>query len=57
VVGRVTSGTYAPTLKKSLCMAYIDADSDEGELTVQVRAHSVPAQRVSIPFYPSRARL
>ena len=56
VVGRVTSGTYAPTLKKSLCMAYVDADSDEGDLAVQVRAHSVEATRVPIPFYPSRAR-
>jgi aminomethyltransferase len=56
VVGRVTSGTYAPTLKKSLCMAYVDADSVDVPLSVQVRAHSVPAERVPIPFYPSRAR-
>jgi len=56
VVGKVTSGTYAPTLKKSLCLAYVDADSVDTALTVQVRAHLVPAGRVSIPFYPSRAR-
>jgi aminomethyltransferase len=56
VVGRVTSGTYGPTLKKSLCMAYVDADSDQAELAVQIRAHTVPAKRVPIPFYPSRAR-
>jgi aminomethyltransferase len=56
MVGKVTSGTYAPTLKKSLCMAYVDADSDDAELSVQVRAHSVRATRVPIPFYASRAR-
>ncbi|HET6349353.1 MAG TPA: glycine cleavage system aminomethyltransferase GcvT [Candidatus Krumholzibacteria bacterium] len=56
MVGKVTSGTYGPTLKKSLCLAYVDADSVDADLCVQVRAHSVPAKRVPIPFYPSRAR-
>jgi aminomethyltransferase len=56
VVGRVTSGTWSPTLKKSLCMAYVDADSVEDELAIQVRTHAVAARRVPIPFYPSRAR-
>lgn len=56
MVGKVTSGTHAPTLKKSLCLAYIDADSVDAELTVQVRAHLVPVKRVPIPFYASRAR-
>jgi len=56
VVGKVTSGTFAPTLKKSLCMAFVDADSVDAELAVQVRAHAVRAARVPIPFYPSRAR-
>jgi aminomethyltransferase len=56
MVGKVTSGTYAPTLKKSLCMAYVDADSVDGDLAVQVRTTAIPARRVPIPFYPSRAR-
>lgn len=57
MVGKVTSGTYGPTLKKSLCLAYVDGDSaDATDLTVQIRAHNVPANRVSIPFYPSKAR-
>ncbi len=56
VVGKVTSGTHAPTLKKSLCMAYLDADSIESELAVQVRAHTVPVKQVALPFYKSRAR-
>ncbi len=56
MVGKVTSGTHAPTLKKSLCIAYVDADSVDAELTVQVRAHTVPVTRVPLPFYKSRAR-
>jgi aminomethyltransferase len=56
MVGKVTSGTYSPTLKKSLCMAYVDADSLDASLAIQVRTSAIPARRVSIPFYPSRAR-
>ena len=56
MVGKVTSGTWAPTLKKSLCMAYVDADSVDAELAIQVRTNAVAAKRVPIPFYPSKAR-
>ncbi len=56
VVGKVTSGTYSPTLKKSLCMAYVDADSAGADLAIQVRTQAVPAARVALPFYRSRAR-
>jgi hypothetical protein len=37
-------------------MAYVDADSVDAEVAVQVRAHAVASRRVHIPFYPSRAR-
>jgi len=56
VVGKVTSGTWSPTLKKSLCLAYVDADRVDADLAVQVRTAPVAAKRVAIPFYPSRAR-
>ena len=56
MVGKVTSGTWSPTLKKSLCMAYVDADSVDANLAIQVRTAAIPARRVPIPFYPSRAR-
>jgi aminomethyltransferase len=56
MVGKVTSGTYSPTLKKSLCMAYVDADSLAAALAIQVRTSAIPGRRVPIPFYPSRAR-
>jgi aminomethyltransferase len=58
VVGKVTSGTFSPTLQKSLCMAYVDADSVEetGEYDIQVRKKLVGARVTALPFYPSRAR-
>ena len=56
MVGKVTSGTWSPTLKKSLCMAYVDADSVDASLAIQVRTTAIAARRVPIPFYPSRAR-
>jgi len=55
-VGKVTSGTYAPTLGKSLCMAYVNAGSVGADLAIQVRTSAIPARRVALPFYPSRAR-
>jgi aminomethyltransferase len=58
VVGHVTSGTYSPTLGKSLCMAYVDSDRrGEGEhYTIQIRKKQVGAQITPLPFYRSRAR-
>ena len=57
VVGKVTSGTFSPTLGKSLCMAYIDADRlDSNSFNVQVRKKSVKSTLTQLPFYASRAR-
>ena len=58
VVGRVTSGTFSPTLGKSLCMAYIDADriGDDQSYSIQVRKKHVGARVVPLPFYNSRAK-
>jgi aminomethyltransferase len=58
VVGKVTSGTFSPTLQKSLCMAYVDADrlGDDRGYSVQVRKKLVAARVTPLPFYPSRAR-
>ena len=57
-VGVVTSGTFSPTLQKSLCMAYLDADvarADAESFEVAVRTSRIEARRVDLPFYPSRA--
>ncbi len=57
VVGRVTSGTFSPTLQKSLALAYVEGGLAERDaFSVQVRKKLVDARRVDLPFYPSRAR-
>jgi aminomethyltransferase len=58
VVGKVTSGTFTPTLKKSLCMAYVDEDrlGEDQKYEVQIRKSSITAHQTPLPFYASRAR-
>jgi aminomethyltransferase len=57
VIGKVTSGTFAPTLQKSLALALIssEADLDGGGFAIDVRGKAVEAKAVSIPFYKSRS--
>lgn len=52
-VGRVTSGTFAPTLAKAIAMAYVDrALSGTGTaLEVDVRGKPAAARVVALPFY------
>jgi aminomethyltransferase len=52
-VGRVTSGTFAPTLQKALAMAYVEpAHSAVGTaLSVDVRGKIEAARVVALPFY------
>ncbi len=56
-VGKVTSGTFAPTLQRSLALALVRSDSEEGAgpYTVDVRGKAAEAKIVPAPFYPSRA--
>jgi aminomethyltransferase len=56
-VGAVTSGTFAPTLQRSLALALIRSDSREnaGPYAVDVRGKRVEVKLAPIPFYPSRA--
>jgi aminomethyltransferase len=53
VVGAVTSGTFSPTLARSLAMAIVDpASSTLGQrLTVDVRGHDEAAEVTGLPFY------
>jgi len=52
-VGAVTSGTFAPTLGKSLAMALVEpgAAAVGTALTVDVRGRDEPARVVPLPFY------
>jgi len=53
LAGHVTSGTFSPTLQKSIAMAYVDKScSDVGtELNVNIRGKEHPAKIVALPFY------
>ena len=52
-VGQVTSGSFSPTLGRSVAMALIDADKADGSLPLEVvvRGAAHPANLVSLPFY------
>ena len=52
-VGAVTSGTFSPTLQKSLAMALVKptAASSSSDLFVDIRGKREPARVVALPFY------
>jgi aminomethyltransferase len=51
--GRVTSGTYSPTLDRSIAMAYVDVGLAAAGTTceVDIRGKTAPAKVVPLPFY------
>ncbi len=53
VVGQATSGTFGPTVQKSIAMALVDAAySTEGTaLSADIKGTSNPAKVVRLPFY------
>lgn len=53
VIGEVSSGTFGPTVQKSIAMAYVDMHhSAEGtELAVDLKGVLNPAKVVKLPFY------
>ncbi len=52
-IGRVTSGTFSPTLEKSIAMAYVpgSAAAVGTPLSVDIRGSREPAKVVKLPFY------
>ncbi len=54
-IGRVTSGTMAPSLKKAIGLAYVPSDMTTvgTEIYIAVRKKQLKAKIVSLPFYKS----
>lgn len=56
-VGKVTSGSFAPTLGRAVAMAMVDADraAPGTEVVVAIRDARQPARVVPLPFYRRQA--
>ena len=56
LIGQVTSGNFAPFLKKFIGLAYVQtADSAAGtEIEIEIRNQQIPARIVATPFYHRR---
>jgi aminomethyltransferase len=52
-IGEVTSGTFSPTLQKSIAMAYVPVELCEPgtRLEVEIRGRREAASVVPLPFY------
>jgi aminomethyltransferase len=57
-VGEVTSGTFGPSVEKSIALAYVEtALSAIGtEVEVEIRGQGRPARVVKTPFHPPRVK-
>ena len=55
VVGRVTSGGFAPSLERPIAMGYVAREqaSEGTELAALVRGKALPARVVRMPFTPN----
>ena len=57
-MGKVTSGSPAPYLKKNIGMAYVPPDCAEvgREIQIEIRGRQAHAQIVPLPFYKRRSK-
>lgn len=53
IIGKVTSGTMSPSLKKAVGMGYVDIiySSEGSEIFIEIRDKLIAARVVKIPFY------
>ena len=52
-IGRVTSGTFSPTLERTIAMGYVNTEHATvgARLNVDLRGTLIPAEVVRLPFY------
>ena len=52
-IGQITSGSWSPTLKKAIALAYIPKDLSQigTQLNIEIRGKAIPAKVVKKPFY------
>lgn len=55
-VGEITSGSFSPTLQRGIGLARVSADAVDETLFVDIRGKQVEAERVRLPFVPSRVK-
>ena len=57
-VGLVSSGTFSPTLERSIAMAFVASSTVDSQapLGVVVRGNTHPSQVVDLPFFDRRKR-
>jgi len=53
VIGRVTSGTMSPSMKKAIGLGYVTKENGtvDSEIFIEIRNKGVKAQIVKLPFY------
>ena len=57
-VGQTTSGTFSPTLKTGIALAYIDADLGyDTTVDIEIRGRKVSAILIKPPFVPTNPRV
>ena len=57
-VGEITSGTFSPTLQKSIAMGYVQQEASEpgSHVDVEIRGRRDAAEVVALPFYHRAGR-
>jgi aminomethyltransferase len=57
-VGQVTSGTFGPSVQKSIALAYVETPLSAigTDLDVEIRGQARPARVVKTPFHPSHVK-
>ena len=56
-VGRVTSGSFSPTLKKNIGLGYVPAQESQigNQIEIEIRGQALKAGIVKLPFYKRKA--